>query len=435
MPHSVHKIAFLEVEMKDLKVRRRSGRGHFVINAVRVGLTHAHGNFATEDDAKKEAEILKAKFLLNVDVVASEKPKLFSVSDAIDDYLANQELLMTRSYHEAQIANLNLLRDIMFDGIIVEKHQMARLGNKADRVAFRTCIQLAIENEGQSIDTMYTRRKHWQKFFAHAEGAGWIDANPIAKLKLPKKKPTDNRAPKVQKGFTDWLQTDALAAHSAAYAKAAEKVLASGRKKYKKRKSLAISPQRLELMMLLSLTTGIRQGELRALRRCDYSSNRQVIITRHAIDHGTIELGDVKTDTGQDREIEVPAEVCLMLDNYVANSKFQEFDDLIFPSTVGTPLRKNDFSEACKPMREVCPFINENTGKILHFVWGDLRHAFASNLIDRLGENWAEVAESMGHASADFTRKQYGHYIVDEEKSQRKREAAGGILVKKERRL
>lgn len=188
-------------------------------------------------------------------------------------------------------------------------------------------------------------------------------------------------------------------------------------------------------MMLLSLTTGIRQGELRALRRCDYSSNRQVIITRHAIDHGTIELGDVKTDTGQDREIEVPAEVCLMLDNYVANSKFQEFDDLIFPSTVGTPLRKNDFSEACKPMREVCPFINENTGKILHFVWGDLRHAFASNLIDRLGENWAEVAESMGHASADFTRKQYGHYIVDEEKSQRKREAAGGILVKKERRL
>jgi len=71
----------------------------------------------------------------------------------------------------------------------------------------------------------------------------------------------------------------------------------------------------------------------------------------------------------------------------------------------------------------------------LHFVWGDLRHAFASNLIDRLGENWAEVAESMGHASADFTRKQYGHYIVDEEKAQRKREAAGGILVKKERRL
>jgi hypothetical protein len=41
----------------------------------------------------------------------------------------------------------------------------------------------------------------------------------------------------------------------------------------------------------------------------------------------------------------------------------------------------------------------------------------------------------MGHTNANFTRKQYGHYIVDEEKSQRKRQAAGGILVKKEGRL
>jgi integrase len=421
--------------MKDLPVKFWKKRGYFVINAARVGLTVNHGKFETEYDAKKEAEILKAKFLLNVDVIASEKPKLFSVADAIDDYLQNQKLLMTNSYYKAQKANLDLLKGVVFDDIVVERHQIARVGNKADRVAFRTCIQLAIENEGKSVDTMHTRRKHWQKFFAHAEQAGWIDVNPIAKLKLPKKKPTDSRAPKVQKGFTEWLQTDGLAAYSKAYSKAAETVLASGRKKFKKRNSLTIPPARLELMMLLSMTTGIRQGELRALRRCDYFSNRQMIITRHAIAHGTTALGDVKTETGQDREIEVPSEVCAMLNDYLSKSKFQEFDDLIFPSSIGTPLRKNDFSEACKPIRDACPFIDEDTGKKLEFTWGDLRHAFASNLIHHLGANWAEVAESMGHTNANFTRKQYGHYIVDEEKSQRKRQAAGGILVKKEGRL
>ena len=70
----------------------------------------------------------------------------------------------------------------------------------------------------------------------------------------------------------------------------------------------------------------------------------------------------------------------------------------------------------------------------MHFQWGDLRHAFASVMIDQLGANWPEVAESMGHTNPEFTKKQYGHYIEDEEKSQRKREAAGAVLVKRKGR-
>ena len=56
-------------------------------------------------------------------------------------------------------------------------------------------------------------------------------------------------------------------------------------------------------------------------------------------------------------------------------------------------------------------------------------------MIDQLGANWAEVAESMGHTNANFTRKQYGHYIVDDEKSARKRLAAANILVERKGRL
>ena len=421
--------------MKDLPVKFWKKRGYFVINAARVGLTINHGKFETEDDAKKEAEILKAKFLLNVDVVASEKPKLFSVSDAIDDYLANQELLMTTAYHNEQTFNLKLMKAISYDGMQIQKHQIENLGAKSHRAKLRTCLQLEIQNEGQSHDTMSKRRKHWQKFFSYAVGRGWLDANPIADLKLPEKDAVDCRAPKVQKDFISWLQTDGLDAYSAAYINAAEKVLASGRKKYKKRDKLTIPPKRLELMMLVAMTTGIRQGELRGIRRCDYSSNRQIITTRQAVKHGTQNVGKIKTYNGQNRRIEVPSEVCAMLDSYLATSKFQEPTDLIFPSTVGTPLRSNDFSNICKPIRKACPFVNEDTGEVLHFVWGDLRHAFASLMIELLGANWAAVAESMGHASADFTRKRYGHYIVDEEKSRIKREAASAILIKKERRL
>ena len=417
--------------MKDLPIKFWAKRGYFIINASRVGLSHSYGNFATEKEAVAEAEKLKAKFVLGHDIIVQEKPKLFSVNEAVAEYKNNQEQLQTKSYHSAQVFNLEILLSVKYDGIDISKHQIERLGRKSDREDFRTCIELAIKNEGQSIETMHTRRKHWSKFFTFAAGKGWIDANPITDIKLPKKSKKDDRAPKVQKEFISWLQTDGLDAYSKAYALAAEKVLAGGRKKHKKRNELTISPNKLELMMVLSMTTGLRQGELRALRRCDYSANRQMIKIRGGIDHGTQDIGLAKTDEGQDREIEVPQQVCAMLDNLLADTKYQAFDDLVFPSTRGTPLRKNDFSQACKPIRAACPFVDEDTGKPLHFLWGDLRHAFASNLIDQLGANWAEVAESMGHTNANFTRKQYGHYIVDDEKSARKREAAANILVKR----
>jgi integrase len=184
----------------------------------------------------------------------------------------------------------------------------------------------------------------------------------------------------------------------------------------------------------MSITTGLRQGELRALRRCDYSPNRQIISIRGGIDHGTQTIGRAKTEEGQDRDIEVPQAVCAMLDDLLEKSRFKDFDDLVFPSTTGTPLRKNDFSEAIKPMRAVCPFKDEETGKPLHFLWADMRHAFASNMINELGANWVDVSESMGHTNPEFTKRRYGHYIEDEEKSQRKRDAAGAVLVKRKGR-
>ena len=294
----------------------------------------------------------------------------------------------------------------------------------------RRSIEQAIESEGQSIETMHTRRKHWAKFFNYASGKGWVDANPIEKIKLPKKLPTDDRAPKVQEGFVTWLQTDGLDAYTDAYVEAAKTKLKHGN-----RNELTIKPLKLELMMLLAMTTGIREGELRALKRRYYFSNRQFIKIRHAVKHGTQDIGLVKTSEGQDREIEVPSEICKMLDDWLQDSPYQNPDDLIFPNTVGNPLRIGDFVQACKPIRAACPFVDEETGKPLHFTWGDLRHVFASNMIHQLEGNWAEVAESMGHTKPEFTKKQYGHYIHNEEKSERKRNAAGAILVNRKGRL
>lgn len=114
--------------MKDLSVKYRADNNCYCINAARIGLSDKYGGFATEKEAIAEAEKLKAKFILGRDVQADEKPKLFSVSQAIQEYLANQILLQKKPYHEGQKFNLSLLAAVEFDGIALGKHQIERLG-------------------------------------------------------------------------------------------------------------------------------------------------------------------------------------------------------------------------------------------------------------------------------------------------------------------
>jgi len=407
--------------MKALIVKQRKDNQKWCINAERIGLSSKEGGFETEGEAEAEAARMLARFQLGLPSKDDIVTELFSVNDAVGLYLEQEKLMQTEPYHQEQIHNLQLLQKIVFEGTAVGKHQMEYLGSKAARISFKNTATRAITDEGQSIDTMERRRKHWGKFLQHAAISGWIDFNPLGKMKLPVKSKVDSRAPRVQKEFVRWLQTAGLTAYTEAYTN-------SGRTSAAQCKRPRIHPKTLQLMLQLSLTCGCRQGELRAFKWSDYSPNRQMIRVSGAIKHGTQKRGKAKTDQSQDRDIELPSVICQMLDQFRRDTKFAEAEDYIFPCSAGTPLRKNDFTDICEPFRLNCPFVDE-TGKPLRFVWGDLRHAFASNLIDQLGANWAEVSESMGHTNANFTRKQYGHYIVDEEKQQRKREAAAAILA------
>jgi hypothetical protein len=137
--------------MKDLPVKFWAKRGYFIINATRVGLSHSYGNFATEKEAVLEAEKLKAKFVLGRDVQAEEKPKLFSVAQAISQYLANQILLQKKPYYEGQKFNLSLLAAVKFDGLALGKQQIERFGRKSEREDFRTCIELAIKMKARAL--------------------------------------------------------------------------------------------------------------------------------------------------------------------------------------------------------------------------------------------------------------------------------------------
>ena len=73
--------------MKDLKVRYWEARKHWVIDARRVGYSHAHGNYPSQKAAIKEAELLKAKFITGA---IAEKVDVVKVSQAVEKFYHHQ---------------------------------------------------------------------------------------------------------------------------------------------------------------------------------------------------------------------------------------------------------------------------------------------------------------------------------------------------------
>ena len=50
--------------------------------------------------------------------------------------------------------------------------------------------------------------------------------------------------------------------------------------------------------------------------------------------------------------------------------------------------------------------------------WHDLRHYYASQLLDKFGDNLHAVASIMGHEDIATTRKIYGHWLADDARDQ-----------------
>ena len=49
--------------------------------------------------------------------------------------------------------------------------------------------------------------------------------------------------------------------------------------------------------------------------------------------------------------------------------------------------------------------------------WHDLRHFFASILLQTYGDDLHKVTSFMGHGSIEMTRKVYGHWLDDRKRN------------------
>ena len=167
-------------------------------------------------------------------------------------------------------------------------------------------------------------------------------------------------------------------------------------------------------LFLTALRTGLRRGELVALRWGDIQfgsseedSNRYILV-RHNYVNQEFTTPKRKKTRRVDLSLQLRAALLecrdrRMLEAFTAGKTGSLLDELVFPSPEGSVLDPDNLVK-----RYFLPTI-EHAG-LRRFKFHDLRHTFGSMLIQR-GASLAYVKEQMGHSSIQVTVDTYGHLI------------------------
>lgn len=165
-----------------------------------------------------------------------------------------------------------------------------------------------------------------------------------------------------------------------------------------------------ELIYVLALNTGMRQGELLGLLWDDIDFEKKVIKVRHTIIAGSKEIQESTKTASSRRVIELSDTVVHLLKKHKTKQAEQRLKlgtgyqnmNLVNASLVGTPINPKNLR------RNFYNLIKKASVPQIRF--HDLRHTHASLML-QLGVNVKVISERLGHASTKITLDRYSHSL------------------------
>jgi integrase len=173
-----------------------------------------------------------------------------------------------------------------------------------------------------------------------------------------------------------------------------------------------IRGDRLEALYVLALHTGLRQGELLALRWEDVDIEEKTLIVRRTItkDGGKLLIGSTKTAKGR-RTVKLTRDAAEALREHLTR-QLEEIDGLgdyyqpgglVFATMKGTLLNPSNLRK-----RSFAPLLVR--AGLPHMTFHQLRHTAATILLLK-NVNPKIVSEMLGHASIAITLDTYSHVL------------------------
>jgi integrase len=155
----------------------------------------------------------------------------------------------------------------------------------------------------------------------------------------------------------------------------------------------------LRAYIMLSLMTGMRPEEVRALRWGEVDLDEPSVAVYSSERHG----GDTKTARSR-RRLMIPDEAAQALDEHADLTEASlNSDELVFNSAAGTPL---DPSHVRRAFKLIC----KQAGIGEDWTPRELRHSFVS-IMSASGANIERIAQLAGHSSSQITQVTYRHGI------------------------
>lgn len=161
-----------------------------------------------------------------------------------------------------------------------------------------------------------------------------------------------------------------------------------------------VSGDRLRALYVAALGTGLRQGELLALRWQDIDMQAGTLAVRATLQRGTRVLAEPKTERSR-RTVRLPRQVVAALAAHREQQAVVPLSGLVFVTEKGTALDS----------RNVTRYLQRHLARLglPRQRFHDLRHAFATLALES-GADLHEVARGLGHTTIRTTADTYGHF-------------------------
>ena len=230
----------------------------------------------------------------------------------------------------------------------------------------RTDVQQFLTDAGQTLapESVHDLRARLRGLLSLAVEWGWIDRNPAGgRLRLPKRRPVRQKHVLTPAQF--WLLMEAL-------------------------------PQPYNVVICLAVLSGLRKGELEALRWIDILA--KAITVDEATYRGTLDSPKTERST---RTVAIGPMARQALEEWRRMAKFTGENDFVFSIRTNSPINlKNAVERHVKP---ACRLLG-----IPVVSWHDLRHTYTT-WGRRAGVRAESMRDQLGHASVQTTLDIYAH--------------------------
>jgi integrase len=303
-----------------------------------------------------------------------------------DNYVKDAEDALTMEYNGKSIADIPLQKI------------------KASELKHKTVYDFLTR-----YDSYKTAKEKWQRFkkiFQIAAEKDWLAASPAATLSLPKE-PDDEELEIDQEAdefdnIAQRISREAVAKiiDAAKYENFIPQVSSDSR--------LTINPQMWYVLIMFAAYTGMRFGEQSALLWSSIDFEKNIIHVRRAQKkYGKV--GKPKSKAGKRAIPLLPSLKAELLKWKLMQSEREARNNLVFANIYGGLAGHDLWTRST--LERIC-----RQNKLPKIRWHDLRHHFVSVMIFDVDVPATTITKMIGHASVDFTVKQYAKWLEDRDR-------------------